>query len=298
MTTHYRYRPLLILGSSFAMLMGCAHSVPPELANARAAYHQAAEGPAEKYTPAELHVAKNSLLVAERSFKDKEEPGIVRHQSYIAVRKAQLAEALARTEMYKRGIEWSESREEYLEDKDAANTKAQLADTQGALDDQEAAHVAATRELDAEKRLRAEAEKRAALAAADLARIAAVKQDDRGMVITLSGSVLFGSNRYVLLPAAQAKLTQVAEALLSGDPAATFVVEGHTDSQGKAEDNHTLSVNRANAVRDFLIQHDIAADRVSAQGYGEDRSIADNASAEGRADNRRVEIVVKPGNSK
>jgi outer membrane protein OmpA-like peptidoglycan-associated protein len=297
MTIHYYYRSLLAV-SSFAMLMACAHAVPPELVQARTAYEQAAEGPSTKYTPAELHVAKNSLLTAERSFKDKEEEGIVRHQSYIAVRKAQLAETLARTEMYKRGLEWSENREEFLEDKDAANTKAELANTQGALDDQEAANAEATRQLSAEKRLRADAEKRAAQAAADLARIAAVKTDDRGMVITLSGSVLFASNRYVLLPAAQVKLSQVAEALLSGDPAASFVVEGHTDSQGKSEDNQTLSVNRANAVRDFLVQHEIAADRVSAQGYGEGRSIGDNASPEGRADNRRVEIVVKPGKSK
>lgn len=291
------HRSLFIFSSSFTLLMACAHSVPPELTQARAAYQQAAEGPSREYTPAELHVAKNSLLVAERSFDDKEDAGIVRNQSYIAMRKAQLAEALARTEMYKRGIEWSESREEFLEDKDAANTKAELAAAQGALEDEADANAAANavRELNAEKRLRADAERRAAQSAADLARIAAVKHDDRGTIITLSGSVLFASSRSILLPAAQAKLTQVAEALLAGDPAATFVVEGHTDSQGKSDDNQALSVNRANAVRDYLVQHGIAADRVSAQGHGEDRAIGDNASAEGRADNRRVEIVVKPG---
>jgi outer membrane protein OmpA-like peptidoglycan-associated protein len=297
MTINNYYRPLLI-GSSFAMLMACAHAVPPELVQARTAYEHAADGPAEKYTPAELHVAKNSLVVAERSFKNKEDEGIVRNQSYIAMRKAQLAEALARTALYQLGIEWSESREEFLEDEDAANTKAELANTQGALDDEEAANAEAARQLSAEKQLRADAEKRAAQSAADLARIASVKQDDRGMVITLSGSVLFASNRYVLLPAAQVKLTQVAEALLSGDPAASFVVEGHTDSQGKSGDNQTLSVHRANAVRDFLVKHEIAADRITSQGYGEDRSLGDNDSAEGRADNRRVEIVVKPGKSK
>jgi outer membrane protein OmpA-like peptidoglycan-associated protein len=311
MTIHYFYRSLLV-ASSFAMLTACAHAAPPELVQARTAYEQAAEGPSTKYTPAELHVAKTSLLTAERSFEDKEEEAIVRHQSYIAVRKAQLAETLARTEMYKLGLEWSENREEFLEDEDAAKTKAELANTQGtlantqgalahtqgALDDEEAANAVAARELSEEKRLRAEADKRAAQSAADLARIAAVKQDERGTVITLSGSVLFASNRSVLLPAAQAKLTQVAQALLAGDPAATFVVEGHTDSKGKADANQALSVSRANAVRDFLVQHEIAADRVSVQGYGEARSVGDNGNAEGRADNRRVEIVVKPGKSK
>jgi outer membrane protein OmpA-like peptidoglycan-associated protein len=91
------------------------------------------------------------------------------------------------------------------------------------------------------------------------------------------------------------KLGQVAEALLAGDPAASFVVEGHTDSQGKAAANQLLSVNRANSVRDYLVQHGIAADRITSEGHGPDHSIADNKSAEGRADNRRVEIVVKAG---
>jgi hypothetical protein len=54
-------------------------------------------------------------------------------------------------------------------------------------------------------------------------------------------------------------------------------------------------VNRANAVRDYLVAHGIAADRITSEGHGPDRSIADNKSAEGRANNRRVEIVVKAG---
>ncbi len=64
---------------------------------------------------------------------------------------------------------------------------------------------------------------------------------------------------------------------------------------GKAAANQELSVNRANSVRDYLVSHGIAADRITSEGHGPDRSIADNKSAEGRANNRRVEIVVKPG---
>jgi outer membrane protein OmpA-like peptidoglycan-associated protein len=171
-----------------------------------------------------------------------------------------------------------------------------LGDANNALDNEKTAGVAKTKQLADEKQLRIEAEARATKARDDLARIASVKQETRGTVITLSGSVLFASNLYELLPGAQAKLSQVANALLAGDPAATFVVEGHTDSQGKTATNQTLSVNRANAVRDYLVQHDIAADRITAQGYGETRTVADNGSADGRANNRRVEIVVSnPG---
>jgi outer membrane protein OmpA-like peptidoglycan-associated protein len=113
------------------------------------------------------------------------------------------------------------------------------------------------------------------------------------MVITLSGSVLFTSGSATLLPAAQLKLNDVADALTQQDPESTMVVEGHTDSQGSAASNQDLSQRRAQAVRDYLVSRGIAGDRVTSQGFGPSRSIADNASAEGRANNRRVEIVVQ-----
>jgi len=285
----------ILLSSAFALLAACAHEAPRELHDARGAYERAADGPAQKYTPAELHVARESLLKAEKAFKDDGNTVIVRDQAYIAQRKSELAETLARIEMFKKGISAAGQETERLEDQDAARTKAALAASRTDLNAQKAAGAATTKELEAERLRRAEAEKRAALAAADLARLASVKQEARGTVITLSGGVLFASNKFALLPAAQVKLGQIAEALLAGDPDATFVVEGHTDSQGKPAANQELSVNRANSVRDYLVSHGIAADRITSEGHGPDRSIADNKSAEGRANNRRVEIVVKPG---
>ncbi|PRQ08943.1 OmpA family protein [Enhygromyxa salina] len=299
MNTPSPFTHLTLLSGSVVLLLACAHTPPSELVDARDVYDRAAEGPSKKYTPAELHVAQVAMELAERSFKDREDPMLVRDQAYIAMRKAERAESGARTIMYDQSIETSQWREEELEDADAVKTKSELTDANSALDaanhaldDEKTAGVAKNKALAAEKQLRLEAEARAAKARDDLARVASVKQDARGTVITLSGSVLFSSNRYELLPGAQAKLSQVANALLAGDPAATFVVEGHTDSQGKPATNQTLSVNRANAVRDYLVQHDIAADRITAQGYGETRTVSDNGSAEGRANNRRVEIVV------
>ena len=289
------FRSSILLASTFALLGACAHAEPAELVSARTSYERAAAGPAKQYTPADLHIAKESLLRAEKAFKDDGATVVVRDQAYIAQRKSELAEALARIEMLKKGIAASDRQEDLLEKKDAANTKSELARTKGALNAEKAEGAATEKELAAEKERRADAEKRAAQAAADLARIGAVKQDERGTVITLSGSVLFASNKFELLPAAQVKLGQVAEALLAGDPGATFVVEGHTDSQGKAATNQTLSVNRANSVREYLVGHGIAADRITSAGFGPDRTIADNKTAEGRANNRRVEIVVKAG---
>jgi outer membrane protein OmpA-like peptidoglycan-associated protein len=114
------------------------------------------------------------------------------------------------------------------------------------------------------------------------------------MVITLSGGVLFASNHSDLLPSAQAKLNDVAAALTKQDTESKINVEGFTDSQGDASYNQELSQRRAQTVRDYLVSRGISSDRVTAQGFGLTRPVADNASPEGRANNRRVEIVVQP----
>ena len=285
----------ILFGSALALLVACAHTAPQELVSARTAYDHASVGPAKQYTPAELHIAKESLARAEKTFKNDGDTLVVRDQAYIAQRKAELATVLARIEMLRKGIRAAGQETANIKEKDAAQTKAELAATRDALAAQKVSGAASEKELVAERERRAAAEKRAAQSAADLARIASVKQEERGTVITLSGSVLFASNKYALLPAAQAKLSEVATALLAGDPASTFVVEGHTDSQGKPAANQELSVNRAGAVRDYLVGHGIAADRITSEGHGPDRSVADNKTAEGRANNRRVEIVVKAG---
>jgi outer membrane protein OmpA-like peptidoglycan-associated protein len=94
------------------------------------------------------------------------------------------------------------------------------------------------------------------------------------------------------LSSAQVKLDQVANALLDVR-ARNLIVEGHTDSQGSTSYNQDLSQRRADAVRDYLIQKGYPADRIQARGIGKGRPIADNASPEGRANNRRVEIIIE-----
>ena len=73
-----------------------------------------------------------------------------------------------------------------------------------------------------------------------------------------------------------------------------MVVEGHTDSQGTESSNIDLSQTRAQTVRDYLVSRGVPNDKVTAQGLGQSRPIADNKSREGRAQNRRVEIIVQP----
>lgn len=137
-----------------------------------------------------------------------------------------------------------------------------------------------------------DSEKRAADALAELATLASLKEEERGLVVTLSGSVLFRSAESALLPSAQVKLDQVANALLA-IRARNLIVEGHTDSQGSEAYNQGLSQRRAEAVRDYLVQKGYPADRIQARGRGEGSPIATNASPEGRANNRRVEMVIE-----
>jgi outer membrane protein OmpA-like peptidoglycan-associated protein len=279
----------------FVGAAACAPAIPPQdLVTARATYGRASQGQAATLDPADLHTANEALQLAEQSFTKDGDTQHTRDLAYVADRRAQIAEARGAA------IESGQEQQQTLGNMHAAET-AQLATTAGRLGQantqialQDQALQSQNQALAVEHQRREEADKRAAKAAADLAAFASVKQETRGMVITLSGSVLFVTNKSDLLPGAQAKLSEVADALTKQDTEAKIVVEGHTDSQGGAAYNQDLSQRRAQSVRDYLVTRGIAADRVTSQGFGPTRPIADNASAEGRANNRRVEIVVQP----
>ena len=112
------------------------------------------------------------------------------------------------------------------------------------------------------------------------------------MVITLSGSVLFATNQSALLPGAQARLDDVAGALMAAKER-SVLVEGHTDSRGSQDTNLALSQRRAESVRSYLVSRGYPAEKIEARGIGQERPVAENGTAEGRANNRRVEIVVQ-----
>lgn len=278
-----------ILVSSFVLgMVGCAEVLPPkELKDARAAYKTTSEGPAGKESLVELHSAKQSLDAAEAAFKDKGDDQDTRDKSYIAIRKAEFASASARTTVAAREKKEAEVEGQKFQGDTLKKTQAELANTQNVLSKTQD-------ELKREAAARAEAEKRAAQAMADLQKIAAVKKEDRGMVITLSGGVLFQTDKSDLLPGAMAQLNQVGEALVRNSPDSRITVEGHTDNQGQAAHNQELSQKRAESVAMYLRSRGIAPDRVTAAGKGADKPIADNKTIEGRAQNRRVEIIVEP----
>ncbi|MBI3802600.1 MAG: OmpA family protein [Nitrospirae bacterium] len=152
--------------------------------------------------------------------------------------------------------------------------------------------TASAKALLTEQEARKDADKRATDAQAALATLAGTREESRGLVITLSGSILFASNQSKLLPSAQSRLNEVAQALIE-TKGRKLDIEGHTDSKGTASYNQELSQLRAEAVRSYLISRGYPAEQIQAHGIGKERPIADNASSEGRANNRRVEIIVE-----
>lgn len=116
------------------------------------------------------------------------------------------------------------------------------------------------------------------------------RQTDRGVVVTL-GDVLFEVGEADLLASATQSLDDVID-LLESEPDKDIRIEGHTDSTGPSELNLRLSRERAEAVRDALVERGIDPNRLNAVGMGEDFPIATNETAEGRASNRRVDVIV------
>lgn len=168
--------------------------------------------------------------------------------------------------------------------------KAAEADRQR-LEDQRRAEEARQAELARAKSAQQEAE---AALKTTLSQLAQVREEARGLIVTLPGSIYFDVNKTDVKPAMRDRLSQIGKAL-AAVPDRHVLVEGHTDSTGADEYNVTLSRLRAESVRSILVAGGVSPDRVESQGYGKTRPIASNATAEGKAQNRRVEIVLQGG---
>ncbi|MDR3700530.1 MAG: OmpA family protein [Candidatus Sulfopaludibacter sp.] len=112
----------------------------------------------------------------------------------------------------------------------------------------------------------------------------------RGLIVNMS-DVLFDTGKYSLRPLAREKLARLA-GIVSGHPGLRLDVEGHTDSVGGDEYNQQLSEQRGESVREYLTQQGMPGSSVSTKGFGKTQPVASNETAEGRQQNRRVEIVI------
>jgi outer membrane protein OmpA-like peptidoglycan-associated protein len=270
---------------------------------------------AERYAPDIMREAENDLRNA-----DGMQSGPHRdvHMIFTDAREATQRFEDARITTLRK--EADEHQRQTVADKEAAQQQA-AASQQAAAQAQEqaanaqaAADAAAAQRAKAEaERARAEADAAAARAQADEARrkaeaseqdaastreklrsqlnaILATSESARGLIVNMS-DVLFDFNKYTLKPATQVSLAKVAT-ILQLYPGLKVQVEGYTDSVGSDAYNQTLSENRANAVRDFLVQNGVPAANVTSAGYGKADPVADNSTAAGRAQNRRVNMVV------
>jgi outer membrane protein OmpA-like peptidoglycan-associated protein len=177
------------------------------------------------------------------------------------------------------------------QDLHAAMQKLQQTQADKLAADQKAAAAQSAKE--AEARLRAAAERETEmLRRAQKIKDAKVSQEARGLVINLSGKILFDSGSSRLQPGALSPLDQVAS-ILKDYPDYRVKIEGHTDSTGDLLANNLLSQARAESVSNYLNQKGVALDNLQVVGLGSSRPIASNATSAGKQQNRRVEIILE-----
>jgi outer membrane protein OmpA-like peptidoglycan-associated protein len=281
---------VIIAALATASLSACGgERLPPKaLADARDEFHRAKTGIAIQLDPTDVHEADLALQRANQAWSDDPDDPNTIDLAIIAQRKAQIAEAEAQTMKSQRDSEEAKRQLQDLMSTQLQSARGQLNQTKQQLEAEKLAAAEQRQRLD-------DLERKLKDARDTIAKIAAVKDDERGMVITLQGEVLFATGKWDLKAGAMAKLDQIAEVLVGKEQ--PMVVYGHTDNVGAHEMNMDLSQKRANSVRDYLISRGIPQDLISAQGKGPDVPISDNGSIEGRAANRRVEIVVQPKKS-
>jgi outer membrane protein OmpA-like peptidoglycan-associated protein len=211
-----------------------------------------------------------------------------RMQAEVAAAEEAKARAEADAQRQAAMLQEQQAREQAAQDRDRAAQSEQQA-AQAAQQAQDAqAQAERARQL-AEHSERDKQELRAKLLE-QFNRILETRDTVRGLVVNI-GDVLFDTARYTLRPPAREALAKLSGIVLAY-PGLRLQVEGHTDSTGTQTFNQKLSEQRANAVRDYLVQQGLDANSITAAGLGQDSPIADNGTTAGRQKNRRVEIIV------
>jgi outer membrane protein OmpA-like peptidoglycan-associated protein len=310
-------------------IFGIDPSTPLELFEARNAVRIAHIAAADRYSSAIMTKADQQLRQAETVYRQKQAKNVIEAAAREAAETAEEARVMSVKQKAEEEAQAQAAAEKKAADEGAAKARAYAeAQTQARAEAEAARAQAEAAKADAE-RMKAEAEKAKAEAVAqqqalaveaDKARQAAAQSEHlrqqaenekqelrarllqqlnsvlatrdtaRGLIANMS-DVLFKSGSFELLSGARERLAKVSGIVLAY-PSLHLEVEGHTDSIGSDEYNQQLSERRAMAVRDYLVQQGIASDAVGASGLGKSVPIASNDTAEGRQQNRRVEIVL------
>jgi outer membrane protein OmpA-like peptidoglycan-associated protein len=171
-----------------------------------------------------------------------------------------------------------------------ARATADLVAMRAASDKQAAEAASALAAKNAADQSEREKQELRAKLAGQLSTILQTRDSAKGLVSSMP-DVLFDTGQYSLKPAAREVLAKLSGVILAY-PSLKLDIGGYTDSVGTDALNQTLSENRANAVRDFLVSQGIARTSIVSQGFGEGQPVATNDTASGRQQNRRVELVV------
>lgn len=250
----------ILLTVAVSAVLGACSSAPlsiPELDTARAVVPQVENSPRAGVAASQIAEARNALDRANKLADSGGKPEEVQYEALVATKNAQIAN------------------EKIL----VAQTREEI--NKGTAERQQVMIEAREREANM-------AQQRASSLEQELKDLQA-KKTARGLELTL-GDVLFDTGKATLKPGAYATIDRLANALKE-DSARKVLIEGHTDSTGSDEINQALSQNRALSVQAALMERGVPGDQISAVGKSSSSPIASNASAAGRQQNRRVEMI-------
>jgi len=272
-----------------AAALAACQSTPPvnnELVAARNALTQASADPAAaKSAAVEIERAQQALQRAEFAWAKKGDNEETQHLSYLARRRTDIALAVAAQGQIDERLRQAGGERERAR-LDARTREAEMA-SQAARNAQADAS-SAQGQAEAARRQAAQESERAAALERDLQSLRG-RSTQRGVVVTL-GDVLFTTGRATLQPSAQRSVQRLAQ-VLQQYPERRVLVEGFTDSQGSEQMNLELSQRRAEAFRQALLAAGVASERIDVRAHGEANPVADNNTAAGRQQNRRVEVL-------
>lgn len=285
----------------------------PALEDARSAFNAASNDAAVNAAGAtELQRAREALAGAERAWESGDDAE-TRSRAYVARQRALIAseigarytaeQALAQTTTERERIRTdARTREAQAAEQRAREAAQQAAGAQQQAANAQAQAASAQAQADAERQRAQEQQRqlqaerdRATKMEQDLAALQA-KSTDRGVVVTLQ-DVLFDTGKAELKAGGRRSLERVAQ-VLDKYPERRILVEGFTDSEGNEDYNMQLSARRAESVKRQLESLGVGDQRVETRAYGESYPVADNGTASGRQQNRRVEIVFSDGSGK
>jgi outer membrane protein OmpA-like peptidoglycan-associated protein len=239
------------------LVVACGSAPTKELQTARDAYNRISKSETAEINPLGTREAQQALQNAERAHKDDPGSDKERAYSYIATRRAEIATSQS--------------------------------DQIQAVRDRERADASYQAQLEQQLRAKGQQLRDAQVASKDAQ--AGMHQQGENLIVSLSG-IFFNTGGAELSENAKQRLDLVAQALQQ-HPNRNIAIEGYTDNRGSSTKNQTLSQERADAVKQYLISKGIEAERLDSVGKGESNPIASNDTAQGRADNRRVDIVIR-----